>query len=250
MRGSEKNWTPFFHPSDQAQSDISRGSIHFIYTFSPLDIIKCSLNDGFCEVVFDQETLVISKSNTFDGMRGGTQFVPLPPQIPVIQNKNIWVGFPKVHINNCGCGDVFYRPMLDVLIESNGIYHQELIVPAIDFDIEVLSWDGKSTTCQGKNVLNPNSIAHWDLVHQDPNTRQFEDYMTLTVSESDSFTKVVTLRGLLNYIIGIYDVKNMKDEFLPSKESNNIIGKTLMCVIEGTKQHCSIYGKMHESLKT
>ena len=249
MRGSEKNWTPFFHPSDQAQSDISRGSIHFIYSFSPLDIIKCSLNDGICEVVFDQETLAISDSNTFDGMRGGTQFVPLPQEMPGIQNKNIWVGFPKLHINKCGCGDIFYRPMLDVLIESNGVYHQELIVPAMDFDIDVLSWDSKSTECQGKNVLNPNSITHWDIVHQDPDTKQFEDYMTLTVSESDSFTKIITLKGVLNYVLGIYRAKSMKDDFFPSEESNDIIGKTLKCFISVAEQHCSIYGKMHTTLK-
>ena len=250
MRGSEKNWTPFFHPSDQAQSGISRGSLHFIYSFSPLDIIKCSLNDGICEVVFDQQSLAISDSNTFDGMRGGTQFVPLPQEMPGILNKNIWVGFPKLHINNCGCGDVFYRPMLDVLIESNGIYHQEIIVPAMDLDIEVLSWDGKSTGCQGKNVLNPNSITHWDIVHQDPHTKQFEDYMTLTISESDSFTKIITLKGVLNYVLGIYRVKNMKDEFLPSEKSNDIIGKTLTCFTNFGEQHCSIYGKMHPVSKT
>lgn len=178
-------------------------------------------------------------------MRGGTQFVPLPQEMPGILNKNIWVGFPKLHINNCGCGDVFYRPMLDVLIESNGIYHQEIIVPAMDLDIEVLSWDGKSTGCQGKNVLNPNSITHWDIVHQDPHTKQFEDYMTLTISESDSFTKIITLKGVLNYVLGIYRVKNMKDEFLLSEKSNDIIGKTLNCFINFGEQHCSIYGKMH-----
>ncbi|KAG0654549.1 hypothetical protein C6P45_003349 [Maudiozyma exigua] len=250
MRDSEKNWTPFFHPSDQAQSVLSRGSIYFIYSFSPLDIIKCSLNDGFCEVVFDQQTLAISDSNTFGGMRGGTQFIPLPPQIPNVENKNIWVGFPKLHIDKCGCGDKFYRPMLDVLIESNGIYHQELIVPAMDLDIEVLSWDAKSTDCEGKNVLNPNSITHWDIAHQDPISNQFEDYMTLTLSESDSFTKIVTLKGILNYVLGIYRVKNMKEDFFPSEESNDIVGKTLTCLVDVAKEHCSIYGKMHQALNT
>ena len=250
MKNEEKNWTPFFHPSDQAISDISRGSIHFIYTFSPLDVVKCSLNDGICEVVFDQETLAISDSNTFGGMRGGTQFIPLPQQMPGIKNKNIWVGFPKLHIKKCGCADIFYRPMLDVLVESNGIYHQELVVPAIDFDIDVLSWDLKSTECKETNILSPNSIAHWDIIHQDPHTKQFEDYMTLTVSESDTLTKIITLKGVLNYILGIYRVKNMKDDFFPSEESDDIIGKTLTCLISGAEQHCSIYGEMHKSLKT
>ncbi|CAB4255593.1 similar to Naumovozyma dairenensis NDAI_0G00360 hypothetical protein [Maudiozyma barnettii] len=248
LRGSEKNWTPFFHPSDKPQSKLSRGFIHFIYSFNPLDIIKCSLNDGICETVFDGETLDLSEMNTFGGMRGGTQFVPLPSVLPAVKNKNIWIGFPKLHISHCGCGDIFYRPMLDLLIESGGVYHQELVVPVVDFGIDVLSWDLLDTDCKNTNILSPNSIVHWDVVDQNSDTKHYEDYMTLTISESDSLTKIVTLRGVLNYVLGIYKHKNIKNDFYPSIESNNIIGKTLSCLVQGAKQICEEYGENHKAL--
>ena len=249
LRGSEKNWTPFFHPSDKAISKLSRGFIHFIYSFSPLDIIRCSLNDGVCDVVFDAKTLDLADSNSFDGMRGGTQFVKLPASIPGVKEKNIWVGFPKLHIKGCGCGEKFYRPMLDVLVEADGVYHQELVVPAIDFDIEVLSWDMKSTECKGANVLSPNAIAHWNVVHQDPDSLLFDDYMTLTVSESDALTKVITLKGVLNYVLGIYREKQIKDDFVPTLESNDVIGKTFSCLISGAEQNCATYGQSHKKIE-
>lgn len=248
LRASEKNWTPFFHPSDLTQNELSRGSVHMIYSFSPLEIFKCSLNDGICHVVFDASTLELSEDNKFDGMRGGTQFIPLPQGIPKIAGKNIWVGFPKLHISHCGCGDIFYRPMLDVLVESGGVYHQELVVPAMDFDIDVLSWDLKSTDCMGTNILSPNSITNWDVVHQDHRTKLFTDYMTLTVSESDSLTRVVTLRGVLNYILGIYEDKEILNDFIPSRQSDDIIKKTMSCLIEQAGLHCRKYGDSHRKV--
>ena len=249
QRDQEKNWSPFFHPSDRPISKLSRGFIHFIYSFSPLDIIRCSLNDGVCEVVFDAKTLALSDSNSFGGMRGGTQFVKLPQSIPGVKNKNIWVGFPKLHIKDCGCGKIFYRPMLDVLVESNGIYHQELVVPAIDFDINVLSWDLKSTECMETNILSPNSIAHWNVIYQNPETLLFDDYMTLTLSESDTLTKVITLKGVLDYVLGIYREKQIKDDFVPTLESNDVIGKTISCLVGGAKQHCAAYGQSHKVIE-
>ena len=247
LRASEKNWTPFFHPSDLMQNELSRGNIHMIYSFSPLEIFRCSLNDGVCQVVFDASTLELSEDNKFGGMRGGTQFLPLPKHIPKIAGKNIWVGFPKLHISHCGCGNIFYRPMLDVLVESGGVYHQELVVPAMDFDIDVLSWDLKSTNCMETNILSPNSIAHWDVVNQDRHTKLFTDYMTLTVSESDSLTRVVTLRGVLNYVLGIYNDKDILDDFVPSRQSDVIIKKTLSCLVEQASENCRKYGDSHRT---
>ena len=249
QRNDEKNWSPFFHPSDRAVSKLSRGFIHFIYSFGPLDIMRCSLNDGVCEMVFDAKTLALSDSNSFGGMRGGTQFVKLPASLPGVRNKNMWVGFPKLHIKDCGCGKIFYRPMLDVLVESGGVYHQELVVPAIGFDIDVLSWDLKSTECMETNILSPNSIAHWNVINQNSDTLMFDDFMTLTVSESDTLTKVITLRGVLNYVLGIYREKQIKDDFEPSLESDDIIGKTISCLIGGAEQHCAAYGQSHKRIE-
>ncbi|EDO15365.1 hypothetical protein Kpol_457p16, partial [Vanderwaltozyma polyspora DSM 70294] len=97
LRHNEKNWTPFFH-KEYYRSKISRGYIHFIYQFMPFEVLKCNLNDGLCEKVFQASTLDLSSKNKHDGMRGGTQFVQLPAEIPEVKGKQIWVGFPKLHI--------------------------------------------------------------------------------------------------------------------------------------------------------
>ncbi|CCC71990.1 hypothetical protein NCAS_0J00100 [Naumovozyma castellii] len=244
----EKNWTPFFH-QHLAESAFSRGSIHFIYTFSPLEILKCSLNDGVCSMVFEAKTLDLSKDNKFGGWRGGTQYIPLPEVLPQVKNKQIWVGFPKLHIDRCGCGLKFYRPMLSLLVESNGAYHQELAVPDIDFDMDVLSWDQKGTHCGQLNVLSPNAISYWEVASQAHHSKKYEDYMALSFSEADANTRVIVLRGILNYILEIYEKKAIMEDFEVSSKSDLIIGRTLKCVVQKAKEDCKAYGKSHPEPK-
>lgn len=245
QRGVEKNWTPFFH-KNLGESSMSRGFIHFIYSFSPLEILKCSLNDGFCELVFGAETLRIKEENRFGGFRGGTQFVSLPDVLPQIKGQQIWVGFPKQHIEGCGCADAFYRPMFSILVEHDGVYSQELLVPALGFNIDVLSWDLTDTYCDEKNVISPNSIAQWDVIRQDTHTKQYEDYLTLTLSESDINTRVVTLKGMLNYILGMYKEKELQEKFEISDEADVIIGQTLKCLKDSAFDYCKVYGADHK----
>ncbi|CCD26296.1 uncharacterized protein NDAI_0H01220 [Naumovozyma dairenensis CBS 421] len=252
IKGKEKNWVPFFHADSskgQAESQFSRGTIHFIYSFYPLEILKCSLNDGDCEFVFEGSTLELDKDTEFSGMRGSTQFINLPNVIPTLAGKQLWVGFPKFHLNGCGCGVKYYRPMLSVIVESNGVYHQELVVPTLDFNIDVLSWDLKGHYCFDVNVLNPNSINYWEVVSQDPVTKKYEDYMSLTVSEADHNTKVVIVKGLLNYILGIYKDKNIKEDFQITEHANSIIAESVKCIDKDTKQDCKNYGKTHPEPK-
>lgn len=243
-KSKEKNWTPFFHRNTETHI-ITRGFIHFVYNHSPLEILKCSLNDGFCDVVFEAKTLEISDGSKVAGIRGGTQYVPLPDILPTVEGKQIWVGFPKVHINGCGCGKQFYRPMLSLLVEHKGVYHQELMVPVLDFGMDILSWDLKGDYCWEINILSPNSISYWEVVGQDPKTMKFEDYLAFTVSEADSNTRVIILRGLLNYVLGIYHQKAMKESFEISEDSDAIVGKTLKCVMTGVEDNCKAYGKSH-----
>lgn len=245
QRGVEKNWTPFFH-RNTGESSMSRGFIHFIYSFSPLEILKCSLNDGFCEIVFEAETLRITEENRFGGFRGGTQFVPLPDILPQVRGQQIWIGFPKQHIDDCGCAVNFYRPMFSILVEHDGVYSQELLVPAMGFNIDVLSWDLKDTYCDEKNIISPNSIAQWDVIRQDSKTKQYEDYMSLLLSESDINTRVVTIKGMLNYILGMYKEKELQEKFEISEEADVIIGRTLKCLKDSAFDYCKVYGQSHE----
>ena len=131
------------------------------------------------------------------------------------------------------------------MYKRQGVYNLELVVPSLDFGINVLSWDLKGHYCFDVNVLNPNSINYWEIVNQNPKTLEFDDYMSLTVSEADSNTEIVVVKGLLNYVLGIYRDKPMKEDFEINKSSNMIIGKTVGCVAKATRDDCKEYGKTH-----
>ncbi|CCF55793.1 hypothetical protein KAFR_0A03580 [Kazachstania africana CBS 2517] len=243
LRDKEKNWAPFFPYHDENKDSVfSRGFIYFIYTYAPLEIVKCSLNDGICEMVFEAATIEASGENAYDDMRGGTQFVKLPADIPQVEGKQMWLGFPKSHSSGCGCGSTYYRPMLSLLIETHGAYHLELMVPTMDFERDVLSWDLKGTYCEGVSIMSPNSIAYWEVVDQDVENEKFEDYLGFTFSESDATSKVVVLRNVLNYILEIYKEKRIRDQFEISKESDSIIRNTLKCVKDKQWDDCTKYG--------
>lgn len=244
MKGDEKNWSPFFYPGATESNNNSPGYIHFVYDYSPVEILRCSLFTGHCNFVFQAETLALEKHNSGD-LRGGTQYIPLPDILPGVKNKKIWLGFPKSHIERCGCGQRFYRPVLSLMVESDGIYHQELVTPNIDFDEDVLGWNLQDYLCGGYNVLSPSAISNWFVVNQDPRTRKFEDYMTLTFSEADFLSKRVTIKGVLNYILGIYQQKNMSNDFTISKAASIVVSKTAQCVKDGLVGECKRYGILH-----
>lgn len=246
LRRTEKNWSPFFIPSiDYPYSKLSLGYIHFVYSFMPLRILRCSLDNGDCEERFSADTLKLSENNVWDGLRGGTQFVPLPAPLPSVKGKNIWVSFAKTHTKNCGCGIKFYRATLVVMIEENGIFHLELITPGIDFGIEPMDFGMVDKKCRDKNVLTPNSIVSWYIDSQDINRGSFEDYLTVTASEADEITKRIVIKGVLNYILNMYKQKHIDEHFPLDEYSNTIIDKTRHCVKEKTLEICKNYGLTH-----
>ncbi|CAL9727693.1 hypothetical protein MOUN0_A03796 [Monosporozyma unispora] len=246
LKSTEKNWSPFLHPNaDYNYSELSRGYIHFVYSLSPIRILRCSLDDGSCTEEFSKETLGLSDNNNFDGLRGGTQFVPLPRGLPGVKGKNIWVSFGKTHTKNCGCGPKFYRPTLVVMIEEKGIYHLELVAPGIDFGIEPLNFGMSGTSCNGANVLTPNSIVSWYVASQDRSKHSFEDYLTITVSEADAVTKRVVVKGVLDYILNIYKTKHINEAFQVNDETDAVIDSTRRCVKDYTFDVCKKYGETH-----
>ncbi|CCC67305.1 hypothetical protein NCAS_0A07470 [Naumovozyma castellii] len=244
MRNDEKNWAPFLHEHTK-ESALSRGTLHFVYSLKPLEILKCSLNDGKCEVVFGADTLGLEKDNSYGEMRGGSQWIKLPDVLPTVKDKQIWVGFPKIHLSRSACRNHYYRPMLSVLVESNGVYNMDLEVPVLDFGLDVASWDMKGSYCDLLNVLNPNNIAYWDVVNQDPHTKKYEDYLAITMSESDIFSRVMVIRGVLDYILGAYKEKEIKDNFQVDEESPIILRKTLKCIADYASEQAKEYSESH-----
>lgn len=244
LRGSEKNWAPFFDEKTSQSSKTAPGYIHFVYDFNPMEIIRCSLSTGECGQVLRASDYGVSVGET-NFLRGGTQYVPLPDIIPQVKGRNIWVGFIKGHTGKCGCGAKFYRPQLSVLMEKNGVFHLDLIAPIVNFGEEVLGWNLESNLCRGYNIVSPSSISNWYVISQDPETKKFEDYLTLTVSEADSISKIINLRGVLNYLLGVYDNFDISDSFELGSSAKNRLEKTYACVLETFNEGCALYGKTH-----
>lgn len=242
----QKNWSPFFTEDDiNTLSTVSSGTIHFIRNFQPFEVVRCSLIDGKCTILTSEDPEEISKLPHI--LRGGTQFVNLPLPIPKVQGKEIWVAFIKSHIEHCGCGERFYRPMLAILIKDNNFFNIEFMTPSFDLDTEVLGWnvDQKNTKCDRYNVMSPNSIAAWDVIGQDPKTNRFEDYLVFLYSEADITSKYVTIKGLLDYILNIYREKNVAEDFLQSSDNGFLFSNMVKCVFEDAKEVCAKYGKLH-----
>lgn len=244
LRKHEKNWTPFFYPGIEESSNAAVGVIHFIYDFNPLEIIRCSLLTGHCSYVFEASTVNMKREGS-SIFRGGTQFVPLPDVLPQVKGKNMWLGFPKSHASDCGCGKAMYRPNLSLLVEQDGVFHLDFITPNVDFNEEVLSWNLKDSSCEGFNVLSPSSISNWFVVSQDPETLLYEDYLELTISEADAISKRVTIRGVLNYVLGIFNNNRIKETFEINDQSSAIITKTKECASDEVVRECEAYGKKH-----
>ncbi|CCH60516.1 hypothetical protein TBLA_0C07250 [Henningerozyma blattae CBS 6284] len=238
----EKNWTPFFTEDDIPASILLRGFIHFVYSFSPFQILKCSLDDGYCDMITGVNS---EKFKSFHAIRGASQFVPLPEPIPQVRDTQIWLGFPKTHSSGCGCGSHFYRPLMMLMIEHNGLFHQEFIAPNINFNVNVQSWDHGDARCDWNNVMTPNSIAAWDIVEHDHKSNKIEDYLVLTYSEADEVSKVVIIRGLVNHILQMYHKKDVSEKYTPSPFTRNMMKKTVSCAINQLRDDCAKYAEIH-----
>ncbi|ODV63768.1 glycosyltransferase family 91 protein [Ascoidea rubescens DSM 1968] len=296
VKKKEKNWKPFIDEKDYLDNDhlieikyqigvnSKFGYINFIYNISPLTILKCNLDNGLCLKTY-QELADINKNtnenNEISVMRGGTNLFPIKGLLrekfnnnlqEILKNKferkDIWIGFAKTHLKNCGCGERIYRPHLFLFSKENSEnkkYKIELISSSVDFNIEVLSWDEElpnDQACFSKfSVLMPNSVAYWDLVD---NQYTEEDYMGITLSESDSNVIVIHVRGMLKYLLNslnkeetIYidkKLENDQDKGKKNEKKNNLLveiesRKMVECVIEKAKRYCEEYGFSHKKIE-
>ena len=165
----------------------SQNTMKFVYSFEPLEVLECSIYSGFCSILQKSEK---EDYNYFGDLRGGTQLIQLPifssQLIPdslssifkLPENRKVYVGWARTHLNDCGCGDSMYRPNFILLIEDYTIvdkkysYRISDISGYFDFNAEIVPWypdetkgivPGISGECLGRNVLTPNSIAYWEI---------------------------------------------------------------------------------------
>lgn len=170
-----------------------------MYTLQPLQILRCSLSDGFCDWAFQSEDPETPRQRIEDdpdsqgSMRGGTNFLRVP--IPSAENNDVhlYAGFPRIRLLG-GCSpNVTYRPELVVLASVGQAFHVVYASDVIDFGTAVL--DGQHSPCEDEaRILNPHGIIHWDR-------RVQHDLMQLVVSVADKTTQVVRIRGVLGLIV-------------------------------------------------
>lgn len=198
----EKNWAPFFFDDSetiaQAAEKTPSEYLHFIYRFNPLVILKCKLTDGFCDVVYEQDTesYALGSHDDDDGrMTGGTNLVPLLMKSKL--GASLFLGFPRSHVE-VGCnGKSIYRPALMVLSAHQKSFHIDYVSDSIDFGSAAMSEEAFIDPCHEGQILIANSIAQWDRSHG-------EDIMTVSFSVGDSTVQVLRVRGLLAFIERLY----------------------------------------------
>ncbi|VEU21238.1 DEKNAAC102149 [Brettanomyces naardenensis] len=267
----EKNWTPFFDNMAPKTLD-SSGYMYMFYSLDPLRILKCNLDTGDCDTVQETgKTTHIDRGGSLTSVRGATSLRAVPRHIVqrMLRRENVldpdyplqmWVGFVKTHIDDCGCGHMIYRPTLMVLVKQDNSFRVDLMTGSMDFGKDVMAWnDHSSIYCDdGNNVMNPNEISFWDIGEEepiqaskfDPDSKElplYKDYMALTLSEADENVEVIFLRNVLNYILGSYErsrlVLSDKDVFSAVQDRTT---KVETCMLQSSLKYCEEYAESHK----
>ncbi|EGV63780.1 hypothetical protein CANTEDRAFT_121442 [Yamadazyma tenuis ATCC 10573] len=262
----EKNWTPFLSTQQDEEH------LNFVYSINPLEVVTCSIRTGMCQFLQKHKKEDV---DYFGPLRGGTQLERLPldslpdhlkTKFVLPENRNIYVGWARTHLNKCGCGESMYRPNLIILVEDYNpdtkqlYYKMSDVSDFIDFNAEIPKWANPQIDDQGnikeddsisscdknlRNVLIPNSIAYWEVESVMNNGIQFgrkfldkipaedvdseisyNDYMGITLSAADADVKIVHVRGVLDYISKIDSLFNPKTK-ITSKDVFELPGKDL-----------------------
>ncbi|KAH8435409.1 Beta-mannosyltransferase 1 [Aspergillus melleus] len=195
---AEKNWAPFFHEStgDGGTSKIAHVYLHFVYSLSPLRVLKCRIEDGICDWVYKQHIsgdLDVPHMDPHGEMHGGTNFVPVP--FSRTSEVQVYAGFPRTRLTFCKTGAT-YRPELVLLTGSGEHFHVAFASGPLGFEHSLLSQQQIDHTCEDGRLLIPSGLMAWDYPQQ-------EDVTTLFFSVSDAETRVLHLHGLLDFIRGL-----------------------------------------------
>ncbi|CAH6721039.1 beta-mannosyltransferase 5 [[Candida] jaroonii] len=215
----QKNWTPFIDFEERQTSQHDK-YIYFVYRWSNLEVLKCQLTDTIggaskCNFVYKMiEDLPGSES--VGPLRGGTELISinsllkdseLDSKITLPRNTQIWIGFARAHLKNCGCGKDIYRPNLVVISKDmiTGRYKVDIVSSFASLDVPVIGWDlnkPKETCVEGQpSVFIPNGISSWSLKPQDSG---FFDYLTLSFSLSDATNDLIQLKNVLSSVLKIF----------------------------------------------
>lgn len=217
--GTEKNWVPI----------LIKGELHYIYSLSPLRILKCEVENGkenieenpkkkkstsnsdsseskskkkkdvsdykkVCRVQFKGEA-VDSGSQT-GALRSGTNWVEFSP--------GVYFSFARTRIMHEKCSYAIYRPHLIVMKftidQKTGAYSDPHIIsvsdPITEFDdklFELYTKKGLASgnKCDDQAVLTPGSISNWTGMSEGEDS----DVADVIISINDDMNALLRIKG-------------------------------------------------------
>ncbi|EGV64492.1 mannosyltransferase protein [Yamadazyma tenuis] len=239
----QKNWTPMISFEDRDEYGHDR-YMYFVYRWSKLEILKCNLDnfiEGTSTCVYDYQRKLDSSGDEVGPLRGGTEMLNIRDilhEVPdALQGREMWVGFPRAHIKDCGCGKDMYRPNLAVITkESDKSYKLTQLSSYTSLDIEVSGWTNPKILCASRdpNALISNGISGWTY-HNDV------DYLTLSLSVADETNHLIHIKNLLNTLL--YSTSMMKREARDGFDDSIID-----CAISESSKFCKSYGEEMKKL--
>jgi hypothetical protein len=150
-------------------------------------------------------------------MRGGTSMAEIKP--------NLFAGWARIHLEQCSCGDRFYRPHLVIIRRMGEDYFLTGISGPFDFGVSGLEWPG-SLKCQGRdhylNAIIPGAITALDKLS-----------MTVLFYRHDRDRILVKVCGIVEWISELADPPFQV-------EGENNAGS---CAIQAAYNDCRTYPK-------
>lgn len=265
----QKNWSPFISSHDRQIYQHDK-YIYFVYMWSDLEILKCDLSDvsgmtSRCEYDY-RLNKNLPDDKPVGQLRGGTQLISINelfnsgrhkfPQLnSVLRNipktREMWIGFSRAHLKNCGCGQDIYRPNMVIITKDENKYKISHITSFVSMDIPVIGWDlnkPNEVCIDGQpNVLIPNGISSWSF-KKDENNQDLGavDYLTMSFSLADYTVGIIHLRGLLNDLFELDKKPSYSNHKLFQSLSLHSVGynnDNVNCALQLSIQFCKEYGQ-------
>lgn len=243
-RPTEKNWGLFLNYEERQDQGFD-SHLYFIYQFKDTKILKCSLyDDKPCE--WEYQVNDYTGSGTF---HGGTELISInrildEHKLPELKNlkdrmpegRQIWIGFARAVLKNCGCGTHLYRPNLIVFMKDKNEYKFAYVSSFTDFGIEVLEWWIGEGLCTAKNLIIPNGISSWTFEKEKDGSLM--DYMSFTITRRDATIDLVYIKGILHALL--FEDPNPK--LLSYEQKGFRTNTNLDCALRKSDEYCKIYG--------
>ena len=270
---TQKNWTPFVLHQDRQEFQYDK-YLYIVYRWSKLEILKCSLADNSgltsnCEFIYQLDKNTPPES-AVGALRGGTHMTSVNemlddykykyPQLQMIIDKlpvgrELWIGFARTHMIDCGCAGHFYRPNVVVMTRDKDLgYKISLISPFAAFGVPVPSWElsRNDELCypEENNVMIPNGVSAWSLstTTDSEGTQVIQDQLALTYSISDVTIELIHSRGLINSLV-TSDYDNESHEYKIFQGDVTDVGyndENVDCALRSSIMYCEAYGKSHQ----